>query len=631
MPNDESPNLTPLQHAAELGQSRPCLTMLLRDLESPESSASTQSSLPTPAIQKKDSTGVAHNGTVFLTAGSKVPELVVTGQEVMHTLERSNPELYGKMSDLVTDYLKNGVVAKQRSKQAMSIDPEVDSMASAIAKLGGIQRDGAIGRLQLAPEELNESGMVGNLSRPLFHKFGMSLDRMGEQLAELGYIRTDEHGKHDQADFEDKLADVAGGIDVHTPNGIMRRAQEAHEQAMQEVHARDEKEYDTIEHYADREPVESRDAMDTLIDRMFDQSNTKETLSDKEIDAHFGEPESSRVSEIDSGRHADEGDQGNQAAPGGGSFELGGESRAEGQARLDEAQRQSQQAKTDEQREIDARQDASADNFRLGQSAEDGLAGREPLFSKKREFPDVLIAHVLGSAAAIPAYKGAKAGSVKDGVEVAKILVTPDLLMKIQQMAGDKNPIIQPVNAIEATGKNRVPLTAAAMIERELGLESGTIIIQSSSPKRTGMSGIDRVFSRPVFEGEVEPGRAYILLDDTVTQGGTFASLTQHIEAGGGKVLGTIALTGKQYSSKLSLSDVTLAKLRSQHGDLEAEFETATGYRFDALTESEARSLANFKPADAVRDRILQGGREAGAQGSVESSVTDANSNTNAT
>ena len=51
--------------------------------------------------------------------------------------------------------------------------------------------------------------------------------------------------------------------------------------------------------------------------------------------------------------------------------------------------------------------------------------------------------------------------------------------------------------------------------------------------------------------------------------------------------------------------------VHQKFGDLENEFVKATGYGFDQLTQSEARYLANFKPAITVRNRIL----EAGSQG----------------
>jgi hypothetical protein len=122
------------------------------------------------------------------------------------------------------------------------------------------------------------------------------------------------------------------------------------------------------------------------------------------------------------------------------------------------------------------------------------------------------------------------------------------------------------------------------------------------------MDGLDRIFAPVDFAGAVE-AKPYLLVDDTLTQGGTFAALASHIREGGGTVAGVIALTGKQYSAKIQPSPETLASLRQKHGDLENEFRAATGYGFDALTESEARYLARYEPADRLRDRISDEGR----------------------
>lgn len=93
----------------------------------------------------------------------------------------------------------------------------------------------------------------------------------------------------------------------------------------------------------------------------------------------------------------------------------------------------------------------------------------------------------------------------------------------------------------------------------------------------------------------------------------TDAALASHVVANGGYVVGAVALTDKQYSTTLALTSDTLRALQEKHGDLESDFRAATGYGFDALTEAEARYLANFKPASAVRDRILA---ERGRRGS---------------
>lgn len=245
----------------------------------------------------------------------------------------------------------------------------------------------------------------------------------------------------------------------------------------------------------------------------------------------------------------------------------------------------------------------------------------ENIEPQKVGIPDALIAHDLGAAKALERFAEAKAGSKPAAAEVALALVDDALLAKIAELAGGRPLILQPVYALESTGVNAIPLAAAKKAAKELNLEVGEEIVQSTSVKRTAMPGLERIFHRPQFSGQVESGRAYVLLDDTLTQGGTFASLERHILAGGGHVVGAIALTGKQYSARLRLTDDTLSKLRAAHGDLEHKFRAETGYGFDELTESEARYLAGPKLSVAVRDRIIAGPAEAGQLGAGQAAV----------
>lgn len=225
--------------------------------------------------------------------------------------------------------------------------------------------------------------------------------------------------------------------------------------------------------------------------------------------------------------------------------------------------------------------------------------------------PQVVIGSNLGAATSHPKYEAAKGGDVEAAVEVAKSLVTPQLIRQVRAEIGGAKPMVVPVVSVESSGRNKIPRAAAEVLAAELGLETADGITQSNRPRRTSLGGLDRIFARVEFDGPVTPGQDYLLLDDTLTQGGTFAALASHIEAGGGRVVGAVALTGKQYSAKIEPSTETIKALRDKHGDLEPAFKAATGYGFDALTESEARYLANFRPADAVRARILEAGRQA--------------------
>lgn len=235
----------------------------------------------------------------------------------------------------------------------------------------------------------------------------------------------------------------------------------------------------------------------------------------------------------------------------------------------------------------------------------------EPVFSRSDSpatTPDAIIGSTLGSASKHPDYAAAKAGDVVAATRLAVDLVTPEMVAKVAAALEGARPRVLPVAAEESAGRNKIPRAVAEVLAARLGLETATGIVQANRARRTGLDGLDRIFAPVDFEGSVEPGD-YLLVDDTLTQGGTFAALASHIREGGGTVAGVVALTGKQYSAKIQPSPETLTSLRQKHGDLEDQFRAATGYGFDALTESEARYLARYEPAERLRDRIAEEGR----------------------
>lgn len=101
------------------------------------------------------------------------------------------------------------------------------------------------------------------------------------------------------------------------------------------------------------------------------------------------------------------------------------------------------------------------------------------------------------------------------------------------------------------------------------------------------------------------------MVDDFVGQGGTLANLRGYLMQGGGRVLGATTLTGRADSAKLALQPGTVAALREKHGDqIENWWQGVFGYRFDCLTESEARYLVRVENVDAIRARLIEAGSE---------------------
>jgi orotate phosphoribosyltransferase len=261
--------------------------------------------------------------------------------------------------------------------------------------------------------------------------------------------------------------------------------------------------------------------------------------------------------------------------------------------------------------------DAFASLFSTIQT-KDNPDGSVAMFSRRtgsgNRVPDVVIGHRLGDLNRHPDYEAAKSGDSKAAARIAADLVDEAFVQRVREAAGNADLIV-PVVSVEAAGRNKIPAAVADILAEKLGSNTDAEIIQANSPKRTGMDGLDRLLSPPVFVGPVQAGAAYVLVDDTVTQGGTFASLASHIRDSGGRVAGLVALTGKQYSARLSPSPELLGQVRERFSDIETSFRAATGYGFDALTESEARYLVKHDDAQRVRDRVIAAGDQAGNEG----------------
>lgn len=241
-----------------------------------------------------------------------------------------------------------------------------------------------------------------------------------------------------------------------------------------------------------------------------------------------------------------------------------------------------------------------------------GRAAGDARYSRRgwdAAFPDVAVAHPLAFLNNHPDYAAAKAGDSAAALRVARDAITPEFVDQVRNSipAGSK-PTVVPVLAREGAGNNRVPLAAAEVLAQRLGLETSTKPLQAEKIGRTSASALERVARQPTFQGEVAPGD-YILLDDTLTQGGTLAQLKTHVEDNGGRVVLATALTGKNYSRKLSLDPSTLAEVRGKYRSIEPWFRETFGYGFEGLTQSEARTLLTFDGGrlspDGLRARIL--------------------------
>lgn len=234
-----------------------------------------------------------------------------------------------------------------------------------------------------------------------------------------------------------------------------------------------------------------------------------------------------------------------------------------------------------------------------------------------------------------PEYEQAKrGGNYVAAFSIAERLMSPEALAMISSKANlqrfDADPVLARPIVVAPTklgdrSKNLIPVACAHLTAYRLGLGVCRDIYQVDSASRTGKSATARLLSQPEFEGPVQRGREYIIVDDVYTMGGSVASLVGHIEANGGKVscVSVLAAQSKEKLNtkekfkprelSLSITDKTLNEIDKKHGwCFVRKFEEAVGISIASLTNREGAFVAHafettrdfFRAVDAERRAV---------------------------
>lgn len=173
--------------------------------------------------------------------------------------------------------------------------------------------------------------------------------------------------------------------------------------------------------------------------------------------------------------------------------------------------------------------------------------------------------------------------------------------------------LVVPARAGVILGKNQLPMAYSVGIQAITGLKVAPDIIQSNKVGQTGANALTRFINRATFEGEIDPGAEYIIVDDMILQGGTVADLRKYVESNGGRVVGVTTLATANNSTILPISKETLEQIERKFGRDEIEqfleeYNIAGG--IEALTESEAWFFDRWRSLDALRNKVAKGGFE---------------------
>lgn len=108
-------------------------------------------------------------------------------------------------------FLRGKVEKAEVEKKAKGLDTRRDDLLTAIAKLGGLNKDLVVAEWGIDPKDFAKSPVFG---KPILRsgKVGLSPDGMAEALVEVGYLQPKDGDQYSLADFEAMFNDAARGI-----------------------------------------------------------------------------------------------------------------------------------------------------------------------------------------------------------------------------------------------------------------------------------------------------------------------------------------------------------------------------------------------------------------------------------
>ena len=228
-------------------------------------------------------------------------------------------------------------------------------------------------------------------------------------------------------------------------------------------------------------------------------------------------------------------------------------------------------------------------------------------------------------------YQAAKAGDSKAALSLVQSLLNEQTIAEIQEMAGGHEPVIVAVRAEESAGRNKIPFMMARALSSQTGWQVDTKLFQANFAGRTGTDAVYRLANPPIFRGDVQAGRDYLIVDDNSTMGGTIASLRGYIENRGGHVIGAAVMSARETGLDIVPTQKQLDDIQRKHGDAPNDYWTNTfGYGIDHLTRGEAGTIRTSPSFDRLRSGIdaarLQRSERMGDRGIAQKSVDTAQS-----
>lgn len=204
-----------------------------------------------------------------------------------------------------------------------------------------------------------------------------------------------------------------------------------------------------------------------------------------------------------------------------------------------------------------------------------------------------------------PAYVAAKAGDSKSALALIADIALAEIY-RSKHRFGPDSIFVAPF-AREASGDNAIPQVLSEVFAALCGASADKDIVQVTKVYHTGADPMERLALRPEFEGAVQIGGRYVLVDDVISLGGTLAELSHYIQRNGGIVQDVAVIVNAGRNKSLRPDAKTLKTLKQRYAN---EIIEIFGIHVDALTANEAQYLVGFRSADEIRNRLLKAQQE---------------------
>ena len=154
---------------------------------------------------------------------------VATKESILNASNTETTEISRETGKVNSGYIANILRSYLKYKpktDRTALDPSSDSLMTAIAKLGGLNKDELVREWGIDPKDKIAEPVFG---MPVLRRSkGRSIDEMAELLAEEGYLPTD-NGKADVRDLEERFSDGLSGRDWYSRHYVPREERKAGE------------------------------------------------------------------------------------------------------------------------------------------------------------------------------------------------------------------------------------------------------------------------------------------------------------------------------------------------------------------------------------------------------------------